>query len=159
MAEGGLRSAAVTVCQLVNESSRFVSNPLPRKKNKKEKIRTTIWEVGRRYHIAKMFQKTQANTETHQCVHTHTHRDMQRPQADKTSKHSLLLNFFSNYPNTRGRWETSSRESVRDRATEFYGESQLLTHYTTSSNPPVRNLGHSLSICKAGVSILTFHKS
>lgn len=31
----------------------------------------------------------------------------------------------------------------------------LLTHCPISSKPPVMNLGHRLSICKAGVSILT----
>jgi hypothetical protein len=79
--KGGHLPAAVRICQLA-------SKPLDLWViSKRKKIRTTIWEVGRRHHLAKMFQKTQANTETHtntsMCTHTHTLSEMQWPQ-DKT---------------------------------------------------------------------------
>lgn len=60
--EGGHLPAAVKICQLVNKASWFVNHPPP------PKMRTTIWEVGRRYHLAKIVS---GNTHKHRNTHKH----------------------------------------------------------------------------------------
>lgn len=83
--------------------------------SKRKKITTTIWEVGRRYHLAKMFQKTQKHIQTHQCVHTHTHTETQCPQADATGKPSLLLNLFPSLllkGRSESQWVTEEPDSI-----------------------------------------------
>ena len=127
---------------------------------KQKKIRTTIWEVGRRYLLAKMFHKTWANTETHtntlMCTHTYTYRKAM--PSEKPAISPYYWDFFPQLPNMKRELGDLLQRVSRWQKNWILLEVPLLTHYLTSSKPPVMNVGHSLSICKAGVSILTFCK-
>lgn len=115
---------------------------------------------GRRYRLAKMFHKTWANTETHtntpMCTHTYTYRKAM--PSEKPAISPYYWDFFPQLPNMKRELGDLLQRVSRWQKNWILLEVPLLTHYLTSSKPPVMNVGHSLSICKAGVSILTFCK-
>lgn len=158
--EGGHLPAAVKICQLANEASWFVSN-FQNKQQKKSELPSGKWEEDTTWQKCfRKHRKTQKHTQILRCVHTHTRTERQGPQTDKTGKLSLLLRlFFSQLPNIKRELGDLLQRVSRWQKNWILLVVPLLTHYLTSSKPPVMNLGHSLSNCKAGVSILTFHES